>query len=174
MDHRPYKDWLLSEEPLTTEQKHQLQAHLRTCSTCTALAEVDLALRLTRPALPAEGFASRFQIRLEAQKKALRRRTILGVFILSIGVLGLITWLAWPVLQVFVASPTGTLLSWLSSLVNWWISLQAYRGTVSAFLRVLDGFIPSYVWVVLAVMAVGGSLTWVASLWKFTKVPQGV
>ncbi len=31
MNHRPFEDWLLAEEPLTTDQKADLQEHLNTC-----------------------------------------------------------------------------------------------------------------------------------------------
>jgi len=174
MDHRPYEDWLLSEEPLTTEQKRQLQAHLRACPACAALKDVNLALHAARPVAPAEGFRARFQVRLAAQQKVQRRRTVMGAFVLSVGAFGLLLWLAWPLLHAIVASPSNFVSSLLSSLVNWWISFQAYRDTFSTFLRVLNGFIPSYVWNLLAMLAICGSLMWFVSLMKFTKVPQGV
>ena len=45
MDHLPFEDWILNDEPLTPQQKRELDAHLQACRTCTALREVDLALR---------------------------------------------------------------------------------------------------------------------------------
>lgn len=38
MDHRPFEDWLLYDEPLTSVQKSELQAHLRSCTSCAAIA----------------------------------------------------------------------------------------------------------------------------------------
>ncbi len=32
MNHRPFEDWLLDDQPLTPEQKRDLQSHLRTCT----------------------------------------------------------------------------------------------------------------------------------------------
>ena len=56
MNHRPFEDWLLNQEPLTSEQKCELQAHLRECPSCTSLTEVNMALRMVKPANPAKFF----------------------------------------------------------------------------------------------------------------------
>ena len=53
MNHRPFEDWLLDNAALTPDQKRQLQTHLQTCSSCTAIAEVNLALKSVRLAEPA-------------------------------------------------------------------------------------------------------------------------
>ena len=87
MDHRPFEDWLLNNQNLSADEKRQLNAHLQGCSSCSALAEVNLALKSVKMAEPAAGFAERFQVRLEAQKKALRRRNFWGFLLLTLSVL---------------------------------------------------------------------------------------
>lgn len=174
MDHLPFEDWLLTGQPLTGEQKAQLQAHLRTCPTCAALQEVNLALSAARPVAPAEGFRVRFQVRLAAHQAAQRRRMAAGLLFLAVGVTAILLWLAWPLLQAFGESPSNFLSRIFSSLVQAWISFQVYRDTLATFLRVLDGFIPMYVRVLVTMMAVSGGLMWIVSLTKVTRIPQGV
>ncbi len=174
MDHRPFEDWLLDNQPLTIEQKRQLDAHLKGCSSCTALAEVNLALKSVRLAEPAEGFVDRFHVRLAAKKTTWRRRNFWGFFILSLSVGGLLTWVSWPVLQDLVRSPVDMAAVWITSLVSFWISLQAVLRAGMVLFKVVPGFLPIYIWAVILFGAGAGSLAWVASLIKFTKYPQGV
>jgi len=174
MDHRPFEDWLLEDQTLTIDQKHQLNTHLQTCSSCTALAEVNLALKSVRVAAPAAGFSDRFQIRLAVRKKALRRRNFWGFALLTMSVLGLFVWVAWPVLNDLFQSPVSMLASWISSLVSFWASLQAIFRAGMVLFKVVPGFVPAYIWMVILFAAGGWSLVWVVSLMKFTKYPQGV
>ncbi len=174
MDHRPFEDWLLAEQPLTTQQTRELTTHLQTCRSCSALAEVNLAFRSVRQADPAREFVSRFQVRLAARKQALRRRNALGFLLLTLSVAGLLTGLAWPVLRAAVESPVDMLASWLSSLVGLWASIQALIHAGSVLFRVAPGFVPGYIWAILLFGLTGWSLVWVLSLKKFTKIQQGV
>lgn len=174
MNHRPFEDWLLNEDSLTPQQKRELNAHLQTCRSCSAIAEVNLAFRSARQAEPGGGFVGRFQVRLAAQRKALRRRNAIGFIILALGVIGLLLGLTWPVLRVAVESPVGLLGSWLSSLVNLWASLQVMLHAGSVLFRVAPGFVPGYVWAMLLFALTGWSMVWVVSLKKFTRISQGV
>ncbi|MFA5873028.1 MAG: hypothetical protein WC832_03605 [Anaerolineales bacterium] len=174
MDHQPFENWLLDNQPLTTDQKRQLNTHLRTCSSCAALAEVNLALKSVRVAAPAAGFADRFQVRLVAKKQALRRRNFWGFVVLTLSVLGLFGWVSWPVLKDLIQSPVNLLASWISSLVSFWASLQAIFRAGMVLFKVVPGFVPAYIWAVILFAAGGWSLVWVVSLMKFTKYPQGV
>jgi hypothetical protein len=170
MDHRPFEDWLLDTQPLSTDQKHLLNSHLRTCSSCSAIVEVDLALNSVNVITPTEGFANRFQVRLAARKKILQWRNFWGFFVLTLSVLGLFAWVIWPVLQ----SPVNLLGSWISSLVTILSSFQAiFRAGVVLF-KVVPGFVPAYIWAVMLIAAGGWSLVWIVSLMKITKYPQGV
>jgi hypothetical protein len=169
MDHRPFEDWLLNEEPLTPPQKRALTAHLQSCRSCSALAEVDIAFRSVRQAEPAKEFTNRFQVRLAGHKQALRRRNALGFIILALCVAGLLTWLAWPVLRAVVAAPVDMVASWLSSLVGLWASIQALFHAGSVLFRVAPGFVPGYIWAILLFCLTGWSLVWVFSLMKYTR-----
>jgi hypothetical protein len=173
MDHRPFEDWLLNNQILSADENRQLTAHLQECSACTALAEVNLALKSVKMAAPAAAFAERFQVRLEARKKALRRRNIWGFLLLTMSVFSSLVWIAWPVLKSLVQSPVDRLASWLSTVVSIWASVEALFQGGRVILKVLPGFIPVYVWIVVLLLAGGWSLLWVLSLMKFTRISQG-
>jgi len=174
MDHRPFEDWLLDNQPLDMDQKRQLNTHLQACTSCTVLAEVNLAVKSVRVAKPAAGFVERFQVRLAAKKQVLRRRNSWGFVVLTLSVLGLFGWVSWPVLKDLIQSPVNLVASWFSSLVSIWASLQALFRAGMVLFKVVPGFVPAYIWMVILFAAGGWSLVWVISLMKFTKYPQGV
>ncbi len=90
MNHQPFEDWLLEDQPLTLEQQRELQAHLRSCPACTAIAESNLALHSVHMISPAAGFARRFQTRLAHRREQQRWRQIIGTVILVLGGLALL------------------------------------------------------------------------------------
>jgi hypothetical protein len=174
MDHQPFETWLLADEPLTPQQKHELQEHVKTCPACTAIAEVNVALKSVRMAAPAEGFTDRFQARLAARKVAQRRRNFWGFFILGLSVVSILVWIAWPVLSIAFESPVNLLASWLSTLISIWVTLQAMFHTGSVVFNVLPGFVPTYAWGFILFAAAAWCVIWVFSLLKLTKLQQGV
>ena len=92
MNHRPFEDWLLNDQPLTPTEKRDLDTHIRTCKYCAALAETGLVLRSVRMVSPQPGFTSRFQKCLAAQRIADRRR-FCGLSVFLLGGAGLLFWL---------------------------------------------------------------------------------
>jgi hypothetical protein len=173
MDHRPFENWLLDGKPLSADEKRRLNSHLQTCPSCTALAEVDLALKGVRMSAPASGFGSRFQVRLEARKSALRRRNAIGFFILTVSVLAPVLWLMWPTISIALRSPLNLLGSWLAALVTLWATLQAMFQAGSVVFKVIPGFVPPFAFLILSIVAAGWGLLWFFSLMKFTKISQG-
>jgi hypothetical protein len=174
MNHQPFETWLLDEVHLTTAEKGELNAHLRTCKTCTVLAETGLVLRSAKVIAPSVGFTARFQEKLALQKIAERRQRLWGLIILLISGIGLLTWFAMPYITTFISAP----IEWLTAIVGYLIfiftSLQAFTEVLQVFTRVIPSFIPPYAWMILFSAVAGFSLLWTVSIWRFARKPQGV
>jgi hypothetical protein len=174
MNHRPFEDWLLEDQPLSPTQKRELDSHLRNCKVCSGIAESNLALRSARLVAPAPGFTVRFQERLVLARRAQRRRTLIGTLFFSLGGLLLLVLLAGPILVSLIGSPA----EWLSAMIT--ILLFIYTTTVvvaeagSVLLRVLPGFMPPFAWMVLLSTLSGLGLLWSVSIWRLMRRPQGV
>jgi hypothetical protein len=174
MNHRPFDDWLLADQPLNPQQARDLQAHLQNCPQCAALAEVNLALSSTKAVPAPAGFTDRFQLRLAAQRRAVRARNRWGFLILVVSVISILTWLAWPVLKIVLQSPMDLVTSWFSDLVSLWAAVQAMSHVSAVLIRVVPGFIPASAWAVLLLATGGFSLLWAFSLRKVSQRAQGV
>jgi hypothetical protein len=174
MNHRPFEDWLLDDQPLNPTQKRELDGHLRVCKVCSAIAESNLALRSARVVAPAPGFANRWQERLVATRRAQRRRTLLGTLFFSAGGLLLIAFLAGPALVSLFGSPA----EWISALVHAalfiYTTTLAVAGAGSVLFRVLPGFVPPFLWLVFFSTLSGFALLWSVSIWRLVRRPQGV
>jgi hypothetical protein len=170
MNHRPFEDWLLNEQPLTPEEKRELQLHLQACDHCNALAEVNLELRSVKMAAPAPGFTSRFQKRLAEQRVVEARNRLVGGLILAFGGLGVTGWFLSPYLVGFIGSPA----EWISAIVAFLISLVTMAeaiGDIGAVLvRVLPDFIPPFAWLVFLSAMSGFVLLWAVSIWRFSRL----
>jgi hypothetical protein len=174
MNHQPFETWLLEQQPLSVEQKRELQSHLRTCDHCTALAETGLALHSAHMISPAAGFTARFQARLEARRIAERRRRFWGVILFTLSGLGVAAWLAAPWLTRVADSPA----EWISLVVGYALFVVTTFQTVfevgSVLLRVIPGFMPSYFWMIAASGVAGLALLSSVSIWRVLRAPRGV
>ncbi len=176
MNHQPFEDWLLNDKLIDPKQKLELDAHLRTCAGCSALAETGMALRSVKRVSPAAGFTARFEARLAVQKVADRRRRMWGAILFTLGGLAMLMWLLGPYLASFFASPA----TWITSLIGWGVflitTLQAVAEAGSVLVRVIPGFLPPLVWMVLVSAFAGIGLLWSVSIWRFAQraVPRGV
>jgi hypothetical protein len=175
MNHQPFEDWLLNDKLINPKQKLDLDAHLRMCSYCSALAETGKALRSVKMLSPAAGFTTRFQARLAMQKVADRRRRLWGAVLFTAGGLAMLMWLIGPYLASFIASPAA----WITALIEWGVflitTLQAMAQAGSVLLHVIPGFFPPFAWMVLLSTLAGVGLLWSVSIWRFTQrgVSQG-
>jgi hypothetical protein len=174
MKHQPFEDWLLNDKLIDPKQKLELDAHLRVCSDCSALAETGKALRSVKMVSPAAGFSTRFQARLAARKVADHRRRLWGAVLFTFGGLVMLLWIASPYLASFFASPA----TWIASLIEWGVflitTLQAIGQAGSVLLDVIPGFLPPFVWMVVLSTLAGIGLLWSVSIWRFVRVPRGV
>ncbi len=174
MNHQPFETWLLEDKHLSKTEKRDLDAHLRTCRTCSALAETELALRSAKVISPKAGFVLRFQQQLAAHKVAERRRRLWGLFVLIFGGLGLLGFLAAPYIYAFLSAPIEWLTATLGYFLFMFTSLQAFSEILRVFARILPDFIPPYAWMVIFSSLAGMGLLWAVSIWRFSRKSQGV
>jgi hypothetical protein len=176
MNHQPFDDWLLNDKLINPKQKLELDAHLRVCSSCSALAETGKALRSVKMVSPAVGFTARFQTKLAAQRVAERRRRLWGAVLFTFGGLAVLLWIAAPFLTSFFTSPT----IWITAFIEWGVflitTLRAMAQAGSVLLDVIPGFLPPFIWMVVISALAGFLLLWSVSIWRFTRqdVPRGV
>lgn len=174
MNHQPFETWLLDDKHLTTAEKRELDAHLRECRNCSALAETGLALRSTRVAAPRPGFALRFQHRLAAQKALERSRRMWGLILLALVGAGALSWFAAPFVVKLATSP----FQWFISITGYFLyavaSLRAMGEILAVLARVVPDFLPPYAWMVLLSAFAGMGLLWLVSIWRFARRAQGV
>jgi hypothetical protein len=173
MNHRPFEDWLLDDQLLDPAQKRDLDAHLRTCESCSAIAESNLALRSARLVAPAPGFTVRFQERLVLARRAQRRRTLLGTLFFSLGGMLLLAILAGPTLFFMIGSPAEWLSGMVQALLFLYTTALAVAEAGSIFFRVLPDFMSPFAWLVLLSTLSGLGLLWSVSIWRLTRRPQG-
>jgi hypothetical protein len=174
MKHRPFEDWLLEDQPLDPTQKRELNAHLRACNACRAVAESNLALRSARVIAPAPGFSARWQERLILARRAQRRKTLLGTLFFSLGGLILLALLAGPLLVSLIGSPAEWISAMVRALLFIYTMTLAVAEAGSIILRVLPDFLPPFVWLVLLSTLSGLGLLWSVSIWRLMRRPQGV
>ena len=174
MKHRPFEDWLLDDQLLDPAQKRELDGHLRSCNTCSAIAESNFALRSARIVSPAPGFTSRFQERLIVARRAQRRRTMLGISFFSLGGMTLLAFLVGPTLLSVFGSPAAWVSAMVHTLVFLYSTTLAVLEASSVLFRVLPGFMPPFVWMISLSTLSGLGLLWSVSIWRLMRHPQGV
>lgn len=166
MNHQPFKEWLLSDEPLTAEQSRVLSEHLQGCASCSQLetgwSEVQALIQRRPEAAPAPGFTDRWQARLAARHLKKQRQQVwiaLGLILLAAILLaGYLFLQASSVLR----SPSQLLLLWISQLTNLYGTLYELREYLRFLFRVMP-IVP----ITSVILAVGVlsflSVSWVAT-----------
>ena len=176
MNHLPFEEWLLNNSPVTPEQQRDLDLHLRTCATCSALVETGKVLKTTKMTTPAPGFTMRFQARLAERKIAERRRKLLGMTLFTLGGLVLLMWAVAPYIVSFFDSPA----TWISVVVGWLVfigtTLFALIDAGAVILSIIPKCLSPFAWLVLLSTVAGVGLLWSVSIWRLTQqgAPQGV
>lgn len=174
MNHRPFEDWLLDDQPLTTDQNRELQSHLRICTSCSAIAESNIALHTTHMVSSAAGFTDRFKARLARRRDEQRWRQILGTLVLVLGGLGLFYWIAGPMVQEALSSPA----EWITTAVGYFLyiltSLKALSEAGTILLKVIPTFISPAGLFFIAMLVAGLSYAFIISIWRVNRIPQGV
>jgi hypothetical protein len=174
MNHRPFEDWLLDDQPLTIQQERELVMHLHACPSCSAIANSNLALHSIRWVAPPPGFTDRFTVRLNNWQRAQRGQQIMGTLVLVISGLLLIYRLAIPVILDALQSPA----TWIATATNYLVfilsTVRLFGAVSGILLRDLPGLISPTGWVSIVCAATGASFVWAISMRRMARIPQGV
>jgi predicted anti-sigma-YlaC factor YlaD len=172
MNHQPFEEWLLSGEHLSGTQTRDLYNHLANCPDCSALMEVNTALRAVQPASPAAGFGVRFQARLESQRASQRRRAGWGIFFLALASAGVMLILAVRFLPMLPDSLLNLAAGGIPALISLVASASLIGQLGAAFVRVAASLVPGYAWFAAALLCAFFAWLWVITISRFAKVPQ--
>ena len=173
MNHRPFEEWLLNDKSLTPMEKHELDAHLRTCKYCSALVDTGFALRSARVAAPAAGFSQRFEQRLARHKIAERRRRWLGSIVLLLAAGVATTQLGSTYIGAFFSAPLESVAQEISFVLSLVGALRAVLQAVGILARATPSIVPPYAWMVFLPAAGLGSW-WMLSFLRPSRAPRGV
>lgn len=156
MNHRPFEDWIFSEEPLSPVERADLEAHLQACAACQKLStnwqEVSGALHTAPMLSPAPGFSSRWQERLATDRTRHQRRLTVLMLVANLGGAWLLFLLLGVTLFPLVVSPTPVVLAGAYRLAAFVASLELALDFVVTFLGTLLGVLPASLWVAVCVM----------------------
>jgi hypothetical protein len=164
MEHQPFEDWLLNDKHLMPEERRDLNRHIASCEPCASLARANLMLRAAPVARPSNGFALRFQHRLEAERKIQRRRAVIGVVLLTLMSIGLMVWLLTPLLPFFSLSPAQLFIHWVNALIYLSATAQAAGIVGEVIFRFVLGVLSPSVWLLLFATTIGLSALLAAPL----------
>jgi len=166
MNHLPYKEWLLSEAPLSAEQDNALQEHLRTCEACRqiepAWMDVKALMQKTPAAEPLPGFSGRWQVRLEQHRLSKQRRLAWIILGIIAGIALVLSALFGLQLMQILDAPGNLILLVVSRLTN----ILSIYWSLGGIFNSVSAYIPSVPWLLMIFGM--GMLSFLSVLWLAT------
>lgn len=168
MNHQPYEDWLLSDEPLSSQQNRDLKKHLQICDSCSQLFEswvgIQNIFRSTPDVQPQAGFSARWLTQLEERKTKIQQRQSWIMLLITGGVATFILLLLGINLVLSVDQPVQLLLVGSNKIAEWLLIINATNEILSALVELVSIMVPPIWWVIFAVVISLFSLLWIYSL----------
>jgi hypothetical protein len=171
MPHQPFEEWLLAAHELMPAEAAKLEAHLRECSACRALAagwvEAERRLEAAPLLAPRPGFADRWQATLAAREIAQRRwQAWLMLGLCLAGASALAVLLGWQALGTLL-SPARAAVSLLQVMV--WIAaaVAAAQEVGWVLVRSLAALVPPGLWIAVVVGAVALISLWLVTMSRY-------
>jgi hypothetical protein len=173
MNHQPFEDWLLEDRQLSKEQGRELQAHLRICTSCSAIADSNRALHAPRWIKPRPGFAHRFSVRLERLRKRQTAYQAIGTFVLVLSGVALLYALAGNAAGEWLLSPATA----ITTITGYFVVLLSLLHVMGEIFRVLVWDVPRLIpiggWILMVMSAMVVTAIWAAVVRRLARVPQG-
>ena len=182
MNHQPFENWLLSEDPLSEDDERALQEHLMVCDQCGELenAWLDISnLFAEVPEVePAPGFVNRWQSTLEADQaaiKVMRHRWQSWIVLVLIANGAALALLLYGV-QFFNAynSFTDWVLSWVYKAATAMLLANGFRNIFVTLFRTIPQLIPTGWWIGITITLCVSSFIWIVSMKKLASLPRRI
>jgi hypothetical protein len=166
MNHQYFKDWLLTEEPLTFEQTQKLEQHINECNSCqqlqTAWLDIHRLIKVIPDVDPVPGFTTRWEERVIQQRKQAQKRLTWIAFTSLSGIALLVTvMLGFQVFEL-IRSPQQITLVFLSRIAV----LISYLTITKDYLNFLSTYIPEVSFPIIVFSS--GLMTLLCVLWFAT------
>ena len=180
MNHQPFENWLLSEEPLPPDDTLALEEHLEICQHCQNLqgawsGVVDL-FQDVPDMEPAPGFMVRWQDRLTIEKQVeisvrYRWQSMIMLILIANVIAGLVVLLGTQFMTTF-DSPLSLLLSGVYRLASFVAMINAVQNFALTLFRTITSVVPAGIWAVLGIGLVGSVATWIISITSLAVLPR--
>ncbi len=164
MNHQPFENWLLSEEPLSQEQSRALREHLDGCEKCRQIEPawngVQALIHAVPEIAPAPGFTLRGQARLAEQRRTRQQKQTWAFLAGTSAIaLGLLMVLGFSLLSL-VEQPEQLMIYAVYRLATFMMDAMTAGEFLTATMRSLSGAIPFAVVVVVSGLASMLSVLW--------------
>ncbi len=169
MVHQPFETWLLDEEPLTFDQRRELEAHLRTCPQCQRLSAnwsgVAGLMKATPPMQPAPDFTLRWKAlraeRIAHQQPRQVRRFFLTLLVSCLVSLALLA-VFFVVSQLSLTDALVSAAKGVTTVYSLWLDFQAFLTAR------LTGPLPLVVWILFTTGICILIITWIVTVLRVT------
>jgi len=180
MNHQPFENWLLSDEPLSSENANSLQEHLEACDDCRELQDswqgVMSLIESTAPMEPAAGFMDRWQEHLEADRQMVllsrQRWQSWIMLILVANVASLFLFLLGAGVFSIFDSPVDIILAGVYRLTSAVMLFNTAQNILGTLMRTLISIVPIGVWAAFAAGLGASCVVWVVSMTSLSKLTR--
>jgi len=171
MKHPQFEALLFDKAHLEREERVALEAHLRECEHCNAVAtawsDLEGKMRSSPQVEPATGFTERFCDRLVVYKRRKQERFTLAVILAILSSLIIVTVLFGAELLTFVPSAISFMLKSINGLVQLGGLLTILGDFALVLIEGITQSLPAGLLLAISVAASGLALFWVFSIYKF-------
>jgi predicted anti-sigma-YlaC factor YlaD len=180
MNHQPFDQWLLSDDPLLPEDQSVFEDHLNACQQCRDLQGAWLGVaelfQEVPEVEPAAGFSQRWMARLENEKQmdqVMRHRwqSLILLILFANVITGLVILLGTQFLTTF-DTPLSLVMSGIYRLTSTVKMINAIQNISITLLRTIIGVVPTGLWALLGLGLVGSIATWIISILSLSALPR--
>jgi hypothetical protein len=180
MNHQPFENWLLSEDPLPEDDERALLDHLVDCDQCSELEDAWLNIANLFAEVPdvepAPGFVNRWQATFEADQAAIKvmRQRWQSWIVLVLIANGAALALLLMGVQLFntYGSFSELVLSWVYKIATAMVLANGFQNAFITLFRTIPQLVPIGWWVGIAMTLSVSTLVWIVSMTKLSSLPR--